>query len=155
LKEYERAILSYLLIGVWEVLEGLFDGSGMNREVHVPFCERLEGKVLWPTLPIILNTDQGSQYTSLEWVEYLSSNNIQISMDGKGRWADNILIERFWRTIKYENIYINPPDCVKSLRKSISEYIEFYNNERLHQALGYNAPAEIYYAGLNKVKQNN
>ncbi len=94
--------------------------------------------------PEIINSDQGVQYTSDDWVTALKNKNIKISMDGKGRWADNIYIERFWRTIKYEEIYINPPNNLADLRKNIDEYIKFYNNKRPHQSLDYKTPSDIY-----------
>ncbi len=70
----------------------------------------------------------------------------KISMDGKGRWADNIYIERFWRAIKYEEIYINPPETLSILRSNIAKYMLFYNNIRPHQSLNYQTPSAIYYS---------
>lgn len=95
--------------------------------------------------PEIINSDQGSQFTSADWVCALIDNDIKISMDGKGRWVDNVFIERFWRTIKQEQIYINPADSVPELRKQIQDFIDFYNYQRPHQALGYMAPSQVYY----------
>ncbi|MDL2331117.1 IS3 family transposase, partial [Odoribacter sp. OttesenSCG-928-A06] len=83
--------------------------------------------------PEILNSDQGSQYTCNAWVEYLTEQEIVISMDGKGRALDNIWIERFWRTIKYEYIYLNPAENGIVLQKGIREFIEYYNDRRAHQ----------------------
>ena len=95
--------------------------------------------------PEIINTDQGSQYTSHDWVEKLNDNKIQISMDGKGRWVDNVYMERFWRTVKQEEVYINPPDNVTQLRQGIDKFIKFYNYQRPHQSLKYKTPSQIYY----------
>jgi transposase InsO family protein len=75
----------------------------------------------------------------------LTSNNIQISMDGVGRWADNIYIERFWRTIKQEEIYINPSDNLTDLHNQITKFIEFYNYQRPHQSLKYLTPSQVFY----------
>ena len=84
----------------------------------------------------ILNTDQRCQYTSKEWTEALERYGIRISMDGRGRCKDNILIERFWRTIKQEYIYPNPTDNITQMRNGISDFVEYYNYSRPHQSLG-------------------
>jgi putative transposase len=94
--------------------------------------------------PRILNTDQGSQFTSPVWTQLVEQNNIQVSMDGKGRWADNIYIERFWKTMKYEHILLHEFQTVAEARASIARFIATYNNERLHQSLGYAIPTEVY-----------
>lgn len=86
-------------------------------------------------IPEIINTDQGSQYTSKDWIDMLKNRGIRVSMDGRGRCKDNIWIERFWRTIKQEYVYLYPTDSVSSLRKGIGDFIEFYNEKRPHQAL--------------------
>ena len=85
--------------------------------------------------PEIVNTDQGSQYTTAEWEQMLTDNHIRISMDGRGRCKDNIWIERFWRTIKQEYIYLHPTDDVSTLRHGIGDWIKFYNEQRPHQSL--------------------
>jgi putative transposase len=95
--------------------------------------------------PEILNSDQGSQFTCSEYVNYLKEQGIKISMDGKGRALDNIYIERFWRTIKYQYIYLNPAKDGFSLFKGIDKWIEYYNNRRSHQGIGRIKPAEKYY----------
>lgn len=94
--------------------------------------------------PEIMNSDQGCQYTSEEWVKLLKKHDIKISMDGKGRWIDNVLIERFWRSLKYEDIYLHAYQGGSQLRKGLANYINRYNNERLHQALAYMTPNEIH-----------
>lgn len=94
--------------------------------------------------PEIFNTDQGSQYTSDCHVKILTDNNIKISMDGKGRAIDNIFIERLWRTVKYENVYLQAYTDGISLHKGLKDYFEFYNNERFHQSLDYETPAKMY-----------
>lgn len=95
-------------------------------------------------IPEIVNSDQGCQFTSHEWIEFLVANNIQISMTGKGRCLDNIYIERFWRSFKYEEFYLNAYEDIQVLRNAISAYIEFYNNERFHQSLNYKTPVQLY-----------
>jgi putative transposase len=100
--------------------------------------------------PDIFNTDQGSQYTSKDFTYILKSNNIQISMDGKGRALDNIYIERLWRSLKYENIFLAEYTSMKQLKKGIDKYFRFYNCERFPQSLHYSTPDEIYFEQLKK-----
>lgn len=97
-------------------------------------------------IPKIINSDQGSQFTSDDWVNALRQAGIEISMTGKGRCHDNIFIERFWRSLKHEEIYLNDYDNVVELKKSIKNYIDFYNLQRPHQSLDYKTPAELYFA---------
>ena len=99
--------------------------------------------------PEIFNTDQGSQYTAKAHVNILKKHDIKISMDGKGRATDNICIERFWRSIKYEEIYLNEYKNIKALNRAIEKYMNLYNSKRLHSALGYKTPNEIYYKAVN------
>jgi len=95
-------------------------------------------------LPEIFNTDQGSQFTSPEWTGRLESLGIAVSMDGKGRWMDNVFIERLWRSLKYEDIYLRGYGTVGELQTGISQWIERYNAWRPHQALGNETPAHVY-----------
>jgi len=101
--------------------------------------------------PEIFNTDQGSQYTSKAHVNILKKHNIKISMDGVGRATDNICIERFWRSIKYEEIYLNEYKNIKSLNQAIEKYMNKYKNKRLHSEIGYKTPNEIYYQAANNL----
>lgn len=94
--------------------------------------------------PEIINSDQGSQYTCENWVSYLKGEYIRISMDGKGRATDNAIIERFFRTIKQEWIYLNPTDKVAELRKGIENYISYYNTKRTHQGINRKIPVNLY-----------
>jgi len=100
----------------------------------------------------IFNTDQGSQYTSNIFTDCLLSNEIRISMDGRERWADNIFIERLWRTVKYEYLYLNDFTQVKECRQGLGDYFNFYNNKRPHQSLNGMPPAWIYVDGLRVKK---
>ncbi len=109
------------------------------------FCIDILTKGIRTYKPEIINTDQGSQFTSKEWVSKLKDNNIKISMDGKGRWVDNVRMERFWRTVKQEQIYINPPDSISELKQGVNKFIKFYNYQRPHQSLKYKTPSQIYY----------
>ena len=107
-----------------------------------------EALALYPK-PEIVNTDQGSQYTAKEHINILVENDISISMDAKGRSIDNIVIERFWRSIKYDDIYPSGYSNIKEAREGIEEYMNIYNSERLHSALDYLTPDEAYYKGSN------
>ena len=99
--------------------------------------------------PAIFNTDQGSQFTSEAFTKELIGRNIRISMDSKGRALDNIYIERFWRSLKYEDIYIKDYSSMAELKKGIKNYMNFYNSERFHQSLDYETPNDIYYSIFN------
>ena len=94
--------------------------------------------------PGIINSDQGSQYTSRQWQEACEEYKIAISMDGKGRCKDNIWIERFWHTIKMEHVYLNPADTVAELRDGIHGFVDYYNNRRCHQGIGHQMPMHRY-----------
>jgi len=109
-----------------------------------------EALSLYPK-PEIFNTDQGSQYTAQAHIDILNKHNIQISMDGKGRSIDNIVIERFWRSIKYEDIYLNDYKSMYELSDSIDNYMKKYNSKRLHSAIGNKTPNEIYFKAINNL----
>jgi putative transposase len=94
--------------------------------------------------PEIFNSDQGCQFTSRDFTEKLLARSIRISMDGRGRAFDNIFVERLWRTVKYEEVYIKSYENMNECRASLGTYFEFYNHERVHQALGYATPAEVH-----------
>jgi putative transposase len=96
--------------------------------------------------PEIFNTDQGVQFTSAAFVDELASRGVRISMDGKGRYLDNIFIERLWRSLKYEDVYIKAYGSVAEARRSLGEWLAFYNDVRPHQSLGYRTPREIFEA---------
>ena len=108
-------------------------------------CECLNEAIRFFGIPEIFNTDQGSQFTCNDFTELLKSFKIQISMDGKGRALDNVYIERVWRTLKYENIFLYDYETVKKLRKGIDRFFKFYNEERFHQNLNYKVPDDIYF----------
>lgn len=94
--------------------------------------------------PAIINSDQGSQFTSTEYTSYLKEQKIRQSMDGKARWVDNVIIERWFRSLKCDNIYINEYQTPRELRQGIKAYVDEYNFERPHQSLGYFYPAKVY-----------
>lgn len=95
--------------------------------------------------PDIMNSDQGSQFTSNGFINTLRQNNIRISMDGRGRALDNIMIERLWRSVKYEEVYLKDYQSVKDAYDGLKQYLYFYNNERIHQSLGYQTPVKVHF----------
>jgi putative transposase len=117
----------------------------LSNTLDTDFCLTALKTGLKDVVPEIVNSDQGCQFTSKDWVGALIGAGIKVSMTGKGRCHDNIYIERFWRAVKYEEIYLNDYDTVIELKSAIDTYIEFYNNKRWHQSLGYKTPAEVYY----------
>lgn len=117
----------------------------LSNTLHTDFCIEALDNGFKQAMPEIVNSDQGCQFTSEDWIERLKACGIKISMTGKGRCLDNIYIERFWRSLKYEEIYLNDYDSVSDLKKSVAEYIEFYNHKRFHQSLDYKTPAEVYF----------
>jgi putative transposase len=119
----------------WELSQSLGQ-SFVTQAVHT---------ALSTSKPLIWNSDQGSHFTSPQYTALLTEAGVQISMDGRGRFMDNIFTERLWRTIKYEEVYLHEYSSPQEARLCLSSYIEFYNQERLHQALSYQAPANIYH----------
>ena len=109
------------------------------------FClEALDAALECYGKPEIFNTDQGSQFTSRDWTDTLKASGIQISMDGKGRWLDNVFIERLWRSLKQEWVYLNAFDSVRDCQAGISAWMDYYNRERTHSSLGDLTPSEAY-----------
>jgi len=117
----------------------------LSTSLEKGFCLAMLETAFQRQKPEILNSDQGCQFTSGAWIQAVEQEGIQISMDGKGRCLDNVYIERFWRSLKYEDLYVNPPQTVTEARQTIAHYIAFYNQERPHQSLQYQAPADWYF----------
>jgi len=109
------------------------------------FCVSVLDEALRCETPRIFNSDQGSQFTSTTFIKRLQDANISISMDGRGRALDNVFIERLWRSLKYEDLYLHNYSDASALRKGMTKYFEFYNHRRYHQALNYQTPAEVYF----------
>lgn len=121
----------------------------LSNTMEVSFCiDAVEDALAKYGCPQIFNSDQGSQFTSVEFTRMLINNGIQISMDGKGAWRDNVFVERFWRTIKYEEVYLHAYDTVDEARQSISGYLDFYNARRPHTALDQRTPDQAYFNSL-------
>ena len=109
------------------------------------FCIEALEEALEINIPDIHNSDQGIQYTSLDHLKVLQNNKIRISMDGRGRCMDNIFTERLWRTVKYENVYLNNYFNFKEAETGLTDYFKFYNEKRRHQSLDYKTPANVYF----------
>ena len=109
-----------------------------------PCIEALEDAMRRHGKPEIMNTDQGSQFTSIDFIRTLKVVDIQISMDGKGAWRDNVFVERLWRKIKYEEVYLRAYDSVSAARESLRRYLTFYNTRRPHSSLDGQAPDQAY-----------
>jgi len=119
----------------------------LSNTLTAEFCvEALDEALMRFGAPEIFNTDQGAQFTSDAWIERLKAAGCRISMDGKGRWVDNVFIERLWRTVKYEEVYLHAYRDGVEARERLSAFFDFYNGRRLHQSLGYQTPDEIYFA---------
>ncbi len=114
--------------------------------MDVHFCLVALEQALQIGQPVIFNSDQGSQFTSQVFTSYLESRDIRISQDGKGRAFDNIFIERLWRSVKYEEVYLKDYSTVAVAIEGLSNYFEFYNHQRLHQALNYQVPAVVHFS---------
>ena len=119
----------------------------LSNTMDTGFClEVLEEAIAGFGTPDIFNTDQGSQFTSDSFTQELISKGVKISMDGKGSWKDNVFIERFWKTVKYEEVYLKGYESLSAARKGLKAYIEFYNQERRHQGLDSKTPDEVYWS---------
>lgn len=125
----------------------------LSNTLDAEFCvSALEEAIDQWGIPAIFNTDQGSQFTSTAFTEVLERQGIRISMDGKNRALDNIYIERFWRSLKYEDIYLNDYEDMEQLRNGLKRYFSFYNGERFHASLDYGTPDEQYASVFNQTE---
>jgi putative transposase len=136
---YLCAIMDWfsLFVLAWEI----------SNTMHVQFCvETLHRALTQFGSPEYSNTDQGSQFTSQDYVNTLLERNVRISMDGKGRALDNVFVERLWRSVKYEDVYLNAYETGHQLFHGLRNYFDFYNHQRLHQSLSGQTPSEVYHA---------
>jgi putative transposase len=125
----------------------------LSITMEAAFCiEALEEALANHGCPEIFNTDQGSQFTSADFTGVLIANAITISMDGKGAWRDNVFVERIWRSVKYEEVYLHAYDSVGEARASIGRYLDFYNRRRPHSSLDRKTPDEAYFDRLPQSK---
>jgi putative transposase len=121
----------------------------LDQTLALPFVLAAVERALTQATPVIWNSDQGSHFTSPQYLELLTAAGVQISMDGKGRALDNVFVERLWRTVKYEEVYLRDYASPREARRGLRAYFLFYNEHRPHQALGYRTPAETYFAPLS------
>ena len=117
----------------------------LDDTLELPFVLSAVDRALGRAQPVIWNSDQGSHFTSPHYTARLKAANVLISMDGKGRALDNIFVERLWRTVKYEEVYLQEYGSPRAARQGLTQYLQFYNEERLHQSLGYQTPAAVYF----------
>jgi putative transposase len=137
------------LVAILDVASRKVLSFRLSNTLTADFClEALEEAMSKFGSPEIFNTDQGSQFTCEEWTERLKRAGVAISMDGKGRWIDNIFIERLWRSVKYEEVYLHAYANGTEARGSLARYFQLYNAIRSHQSLDYRTPDEVYFAEL-------
>jgi putative transposase len=120
----------------------------LSNTLDTDFCVEALEEALKQGKPEIFNTDQGSQFTAATFIQVLEQSGIRISMDGKGSYNDNLFVERLWRTVKYEEVYLKAYQNGKDARFSLDRYFRFYNTQRPHQSLDYRTPAEVYASEL-------
>ena len=140
------------LCGGWLYLVAVLDWHSryvvsweLDQTLELPFVLDAVERALAQATPIIWNSDQGSHFTSPQYIDRLTQADVQISMDGKGRALDNIFTERLWRTVKYEEVYLHDYISPRDARQHLAHYFDFYNYRRLHQALDYLTPAQVYF----------
>ena len=134
------------LVAIVDVASRKVLSHRVSNTLTTDFCvAALEEAIARYGAPEIVNTDQGAQFTSSEWIKVLKDAQIKISMDGKGRWIDNVFIERLWRSAKYEDVYLHTYEDGRELKAGLTQSFEFYNRRRLHQSHDYQTPDEIYY----------
>ncbi len=121
----------------------------LSNSMTTDFCmEAVEEAVQDHGSPGIFNTDQGSQFTSAEFISLIQGHGIQVSMDGQGRWVDNVLVERLWKSVKYEEVYLHAYDSVAHARQGLHRYFQFYNQRRPHSSLDGKTPDSVYFDSL-------
>lgn len=116
----------------------------LSNTLDGAFCQEMLEAALAEDTPEVFNTDQGVQFTAAAWTGRLEAAGVAVSMDGRGRCLDNVFVERLWRTVKYEDVYLRGYETVAELERGLTAYFQFYNHERPHQGLGYRTPAEVH-----------
>jgi putative transposase len=142
------------LIGNWMYLVAFLDWYSryvvaweLSDNLELPFVLSCAESALSRQVPEIVNSDQGSHFTSERFTRRFLDKGVRVSMDGRGRYVDNIFTERLWRSVKYEEVYLSEYESPRDARRGLTRYLSFYNEERPHQALGYRTPAQVYRAG--------
>jgi putative transposase len=143
------------LLGGWMYLVAILDWFSryvvsweLDQTLELPFVLNAVDCALQQATPDIWNSDQGSHFTSPQYTEKLLAASVRISMDGKGRALDNIFNERLWRTVKYEDVYLKDYTTPRQARQGLGQYLTFYNQERPHQSLNYQTPAQVYFQAI-------
>ena len=146
----------------WMYLVAVLDGYSryvvaweLDQTLEIDFVLSTVDRALAVAKPDIWNSDQGSHFTSPQYIERLQAAQVRISMDGKGRAADNIFTERLWRSVKYEEVYLNEYDSPRQTQSGVGTYMGFYNHERPHQSLGYLTPAQVYFGCASPNQKTN
>lgn len=140
------------LIAVLDLFSRYVISWSLSNNMEIDFCmDAIEMALRTGMKPEIMNSDQGAQFTSKAWTDILKQYGIAISMSGKGRCWDNIFVERLWRSIKYEEVYLKNYISVREAKEGIAWYIDFYNAERLHEKLAYNTPKVIHFQNYKEV----
>jgi putative transposase len=142
------------LVAILDVASRKVLAFRLSNTLTADFCvEALQEALAKFGAPEIFNTDQGSQFTSEEWINVLKDAGVAISMDGKGRWIDNVFIERLWRSVKYEDVYLREYVDGHQAQRSLSKYFAFYNAQRIHETLDYRTPDEVYFCTPSTLAQ--
>jgi putative transposase len=153
MKEIDRVFLYLLAIMDWATRKVL--SWRLSNTMHADFCvEALSEAIAKHGPPEIMNTDQGSQFTGSAWIATLTEAGVRISMDGRGRYLDNIFIERLWRSLKQEAIYLEEITDGFQARRVVKDWMAFYNTKRPHSGLDRRTPDDAYWAGLEEQKQH-
>lgn len=138
-------------VAIMDIFSRKILGYRISNSLNKVFCtDLLTETIAKYGIPEIFNTDQGSQFTSDEFINILKQNGVKISMDGKGRALDNIFIERYWKSYKYESVFLHNYFNVFDAKLKTAQYVEFYNSRRFHSSLNYSTPDKIYFANLPK-----
>jgi len=133
------------LVAIIDLYSRFVVNRGISNSLEADFCvEVLKEAINKYGKPEIFNTDQGVQFTCLEFIEVLEKNDPKISMDGKGRAIDNVFIERLWRSVKYENVYLHAYNDGLELYRGLDQYFQFYNHRRVHQGIDYKVPCQLF-----------
>lgn len=143
---YIRMLHGFLyLVGIMDWHSRYVLAWELSNTLDKQFCLDALERALATSQPEIFNSDQGSQFTSSEFTGRLEATGVRVSMDGRGRVFDNIFIERLWRSVKYEEVYLHSYESVREAQDGLARYFRLYNTERLHESLGYRTPREVYF----------
>jgi putative transposase len=132
------------LVCLIDVFSRKIMGYSLSTFLDTASCLHAFNEAIKHGIPEIVNSDQGCQFTSEIWINAMQHHNIRVSMDGKGRWADNIFVERLWRSVKYELVFLHSFETVEQVKEAVDQYFLFYNQDRFHQSLNYHTPNMVF-----------